>query len=330
MIKHTSRNTSAGPEWGRDIQLAFSRLGLLATQKQVCATVAVIEQESTFKTQPDIPGLSRMVQQQLLSPDTNLAMRLAIKARLAQKARNGRRFDANLAQIKTELDLEQWYEEFTAAQLTAPLLRWMDKDVDSLIATLGPMQVSVRFAKEFSKRKQWPTDNLRPYLHTREGGVLYGTAHLLATPSTYSRMIYRFADFNAGPFASRNAAFQQMVAHLAGKRLAFDGDLLSYRKGVPQASSTSEAMTLVLAKATPALSATQVLADLRLEKEADFIRTASYRAISQLHFAQFKSVLQESMPAIELKSVKISRRLTTEWFAQKVQAHYAKCVNAKV
>lgn len=330
MIKRTSRNKSAGPEWGQDIKLAFSRLGLLATQKQVCATIAVIEQESTFKAQPDIPGLSRMVQQQLASPDTNVAVRLTIKARLAQKARNGRRFDANLAQVKTELDLEHWYEEFTAAQLTAPLLRWLGKDVDSLISTLGPMQVSVRFAREFSKRKQWPTDNLRPYLHTREGGVLYGTAHLLATPSSYSRMLYRFADFNAGPFASRNVGFQQMVARLTGQKLALDGDVLRYHDGVPQASSTSAAVRALLAKAVPTLTTAQIEADLRLEKQADFVHTASYRAIAQLHQSQFKVVLREAMPKIKLESVKISRPLTTEWFAQKVDAHYAQCVSAKL
>ena len=330
LIRNTSRNSAAGPEWAQDIKLAFARLGLLATKPNVCATIAVIEQESTFKTQPDVPGLSRMVHQQLESPQLNGAVRLAMKARLSQRAQNGRSFENNLAQVKTELDLEKWYEEFTAAQLTAPLLKWMGKDVDSLISTLGPMQVSVRFAREFSRSKGWPTENIRPYLHTREGGVLYGTAHLLGVPSSYSRMVYRFADFNAGPFASRNAGFQQMVSRLSGQKLAQDGDLMSYRKGVAFASSTSAAVVAVLTRNRPELKPQQIDNDLRREKQGDFVRTLSYQAISELHQSLHKTVIREAMPKIALKSVKISRSLTTEWFAKQVDARYTRCVNAKV
>jgi hypothetical protein len=330
LIRGTSRNASVGSEWAQDIKLAHSRLGLLATRSNVCATIAVIEQESTFKTQPDIPGLSRMVRQQLESPQLNGAVRLAMKARLSQRAKNGRSFEVNLAQVKTELELETWYGEFTASQLTAPLLKWMGKDVDSLISTLGPMQVSVQFAREFSRRKGWPTVNIRPYLHTREGGVLYGTAHLLGVPSSYSRMVYRFADFNAGPFASRNAGFQQMVSRLSGRKLAQDGDLLSYRKGVAFASSTSAAVVWVLAEQQHRLPPGQIELDLQREKEADFVQTSTYLAIVEKHQALHKSVIREAMPKIALKSVKISRPLTTEWFARQVDSRYARCTSIKV
>lgn len=330
LIRHTSRNATAGPEWAQDIKLAFARLGLLATKSNVCATIAVIEQESTFKAQPDIPGLSRMVHQQLESPQLNGAVRLAMKGRLLQRAKNGRSFEANLAQVKTELDLEKWYDEFTASQLTAPLLKWMGKDVDSLISTLGPMQVSVRFAREFSRSKGWPTENIRPYLHTREGGVLYGTAHLLGVPSSYSRMVYRFADFNAGPFASRNAGFQQMVSRLSGQKLAQDGDLMSYRKGVAFASTTSAAVVSVLARSHTELTPDQIENDLRREKEAGFVRTPTYQAISNMHQSRHKTVIRETLPKIALKSVKISKSLTTEWFAKQVDTRYARCVNGKL
>src|SRR5690606_15875963 len=95
------------------------------------------------------------------------------------------------------------------------------------VQTGGPMQVSIAFAE--TQRDVYPypiTGSMRDEVFTRRGGMFFGIAHLLGYPADYTRPLYRYADFNAGWYASRNAAFQHAVSKATGIDLALDGDLI--------------------------------------------------------------------------------------------------------
>ena len=327
-----AKNRALGEGWAVDVLGALQRLNLHASQPHVCAALAVIAQESGFKTDPPVPGLSDIVVRHLQNAArSNPAVFAGLNIRLRQRAANGKPFFENLQAVRTERALEDWYNEFTAAHVTGGLLRLIGADVDSLIATLGPMQVSVAFARDFARANRLPAQNLRAYLHSREGGVFYGTAHLLKYDAHYSRWLYVFADYNAGHYASRNAGFQHMVAALSGQKLAPDGDVLSYVEGgAGQPSNTSRAVLLALQRAGRAADPAAVLTDLRREKQADFSRTPTWKAIAELHRAKTGRVLTEAMPHIVLKSDKIQRRLTTEWFANRVNGRFDTCMKARL
>ncbi|NJR72000.1 MAG: DUF1615 family protein, partial [Gammaproteobacteria bacterium] len=76
----------------------------------------------------------------------------------------------------------------------------------------------------------------------------FGIAHLLDYPASYDKPLFRFADFNAGRYASRNAAFQNAIAVATGIPLDLDGDLIRYRKGKARGDvSATERAVLSLA-----------------------------------------------------------------------------------
>ena len=179
------------------------------------------------------------------------------------------------------------------------------------------------YAREYAEKKDIEKENLREYIYSREGGVFFGTAHLLDYKAEYPDLIYRFADYNAGQYASRNAGFQEMLARLSGRQLSLDGDLLIYRSGSINSSKSYEAACATLAKQ---LDKDQILDDFKQGKEESFIETSTYKTICQLYSSKYNNVVKARIPDIQLQSDKLSKKRTTEWYANTVTTRFKQCM----
>jgi len=313
--------------WAADIHTAFAALHIPATPENYCAAIAVIAQESGFQADPVVPGLSRIVWKEIETRRKKYAIpKVVLDVALLKSSPDSRSYKARINALKTERQMNALFEDMIAELPDGKRLL----SGYNPIRTGGPMQVSVDFAEAHTLAKPYPyarQKSLRDEVFTRRGGVYFGIANLLDYPSPYSRHLYRFADFNAGRYSSRNTAFQQAVSRLGGDRLALDGDLLRYVDGAPstQASATQRAL-LTLSK-TLGMSKADMLRDLKLEKSAAFAQTRLYQRVFALAEQKTGSPLpREAVPQIRLKSPKIQRRLTTEWFAQRVDGRYRSCL----
>jgi len=305
--------------WALDMFAAFEALEVRPTARNICAVVAVIQQESGFQVDPAVPGLPAMARREI----DERAARYHIPGALVTLALNtrspdGRSYAERLREAKTEGALSEMFQDFIGA---VPLGRQLFADLNP-VRTGGPMQVSIAFAEAQVKTTNYPypfTD-VRREVFTRRGGLYFGIAHLLDYPVSYDSMLYRFADFNAGHYASRNAAFQQAVSVLGKTRLAIDGDLL--REGSNEPSQTE----LAVRKLGLGLGERQIRRDLERGAEQDFEETQVYRQVFELADSRGPAP-RALVPSIRLQSVKISRKLTTEWFARRVDERYRRCMS---
>ena len=313
--------------WANDLQAAFTHLGFPHLPQIYCAALAVIEQESSFQADPVVPGLPDIVWRELEQRGNKYGIpKLLISAALIKSSPDGRSYNQRIAALRTEKQLNALFADMIA-ELPAGKQLFAGYNP---VRTGGPMQVSIEFAEQFSREKAYPyplNGTIRDEVFTRRGGLYFGSAILLDYPAPYDDVVYRFADFNAGRYSSRNAAFQSALAKLSGKTLTLDGDLLRYQggKAVDQPSSVETVLRGLSAQLR--LSAGDIRRDLLLEKSANFGQSPLF---SRLFALADKSAGQplprQAMPQIDLSSPKISRKLTTEWFARRVEGRYKTCL----
>lgn len=307
--------------WATDIYVAFAAQGLAPNDENLCSVLAVTEQESTFQADPPVPGLAKIARHEI----NQRASKLHIPEFLVRSALNitsptGKTYNQRLDAARTEGQLSAIFDDFIGM---VPLGKNLFGSLNP-VHTGGPMQVSIAFAEQHAQDYPYAvTGSIRQQVFTRRGGMYFGIAHLLGYPVDYSQSLYRFADFNAGWYASRNAAFQNAVSHLTGIALTLDGDLIipgSYALG------STERAVRVLGKQLD-LSNNAIRRQLEKGDSLAFDQTEVYRQVFALaDRQQGKPMPRAVLPGITLQSPKITRNLTTAWFAKRVDERRQRCM----
>jgi len=307
--------------WARDIAAAFVAQDLDPSRSNLCAVVAVTEQESSFSADPAVPGLPRIARAEIGRRAQAMHLpRFLVDTALGLRSPTGRTYSQRLDTVRTEGQLSGIFEDFIGM---VPMGRLLFDGLNP-VHTGGPMQVGIAFAQSRADGYPYPVaDSIRREVFTRRGGMYFGIAHLLGYPAPYDALLYRYADFNAGWYASRNAAFQSAVARLSGIGLALDGDLLIAGSSAPSRTELAvRALGRRLDMDDPAIRRA-----LARGNDAGFEDTALYRRVFELADRDAGRPLPRAvLPGIVLKSPKITRKLTTAWFAERVNDRWKRCM----
>jgi hypothetical protein len=332
--------------WTRGIVDALEENHLPSSPEYFCAVAAVVEQESGFHANPSVPGLPKLVLSRLqaqadkLGPLSQVALRKVLDGRAPGTQVS---FRARIASLKTERDVDRLFRdlllfsksEFPRAFATAGVIGEFlgANELEDLnpITTAGPMQVNVHFARELAQRERRSVEGVREELYTLAGGLFYGVARLWRYDAAYEGPLYRFADYNAGLYASRNAALQEQVRALGKEDLALDGDWLSYdRVGEPLSRPSRSYAALLKVQerwAADELPPGRIRRDLLLEKRGEFERTQTVQILRRLYQRRLGKAPQYArMPEVLMDSPKMRRPRSTASYAASVMARHRACL----
>jgi hypothetical protein len=345
LIRAAEKSVDDPKAWALDLLDVLQLHGLPQSRENVCAAIAVIDQESSFVADPPVVGLGKLSEIALRAKFSKIPIGGTLALRwLENNPTPQASFIARIRNAKTERDLDLTYRSLIdyGGQTTSldkivqlGLLNSFIEDKNE-IDTAGSMQVSVKFALDMARARRWLPMTLndvygvRDQLYTRHGGMYYGVKQLLDYESGYNQKIFRFADYNAGRYAARNAALQTVIATLSGDKLETDGDLLSYAKnGTALKTVTSSEKAIRRARTRQKLPLTDaaIRNDLLMEKQAGFVSTQTFVLLRQ-GFATLKKqqAAFAQMPGITLHSPKLKRNFSTAGFAESVNRRYQACI----
>ncbi|HKY92462.1 MAG TPA: DUF1615 domain-containing protein [Nevskiaceae bacterium] len=312
--------------WAADIYVAFTAMEIAPSPVNVCSVIAVTEQESSFQVEPLVPGLGVIAWREIYGRAERFGVpRKLVRAALGVPSPDGRSYAERIDAARNERELSEIFEDLIGIVPGGQALFAGSNPV----RTGGPMQVSIAFAQDYADDHPYPYPverSIRREVFTRRGGMYFGIAHLLDYPADYERPLFRFADFNAGHYASRNAGFQNALAIATGVPLALDGDLIRARSSAADPPGATETAARVLGKRLD-LDADEIRDDLEKGGDASFGKSRLYARVFDLaDERQGRAVPRAVVPKIKLQSPKISRDLTTEWFANRVETRYQRCL----
>ncbi len=314
--------------WAADIQLVLASLRVEPSDANICAVLAITEQESGFRADPAVPQLGKIARQEIDRRSEAAGVpALAVRLALQLSSPDGRSWEDRIEAVKTERELSGLFEQMIdQLPLGKRLLAGYNP-----VRTGGPMQVGIAYAESHARARPYPfplRESIRQEVFTRRGGLYFGTAHLLDYAAPYGpAMVYRFADFNAGQFASRNAAFQAAVAIAGGRTLDLDGDLIAPGTSVDSPPGETESAVRALGPAL-GLDAREIRRELQRGEGPGFERSALFTRVFELaeRRRDGQRLPRARLPDIPLKSPKFTRKLTTEWFARRVDERWQRCL----
>lgn len=307
--------------WAQALAKTFESQKLAPTEENICSVLAVAQQESNYQADPAVPGLSKIAWQEIDRRAEKMHIPVfLVHTALKINSPTGKSYSERLDSVKTEKQLSAIFDDFIGM---VPMGQKLFGSLNP-VHTGGPMQVSIAFAEQHQNGYPWKMEGtVRQEVFTLRGGLWFGTYHLLNYPANYTAPIYRFADFNAGWYASRNAAFQYAVSKATGVKLALDGDVILY--GSDEPGSTEMAVRKLANQLS--LSNGDIHRQLQKGDSQAFETTALYKGVYKIAEQKAgKPLAREMLPGIQLESPKITRKLTTAWFAKRVDERRAKCM----
>ncbi|WP_421159572.1 DUF1615 domain-containing protein [Aeromonas dhakensis] len=321
IVTFLPRNVVDKPGWANDVVTALTSQGLTVSDHNVCTVLAVAEQEATYQADPVVPGLGKIAWKEINARAGKLLIpEFMVRTALSIKSPTGKTYAERIDKLRTEREMSEIFEDMIGE---VPMGKQLFGNMNP-VRTGGPMQVSVAFAEANTRGYPYPVkDSIRHEVFTRRGGIWFGTKHIFGYPADYPDTLYRFADFNAGWYASRNAAFQAAVSRLSGKNLALDGDLIRYDSDLP--GKTELAVHAIAGQLS--MSKQAIHQSLKLGDTAEFGQSDLYHRVFTLADQKAgKRLPRAILPGIQLKSPKITRNLTTAWFAKRVDEREQRCV----
>ena len=335
-------------DWANDLTGVFDDHKVTRTLTNLCTAIAIIDQESNFSVDPAVPGLGAKAERELTERfhehlgDVGAAR---LRDMLATQPTPEDSFLSRLRMVKTEQQLDHLYREIFehfrdqwhlgvvvgVADLFSQ--HGLAERLDP-VKTLGSMQVRVDFALADLGLTENPWD-ARDKLFTRRGGLDAGVRRLMDYPAAYPIPLYRFADYNSGVYASRNAAFQQIINRLRApgtKPIALDGDLLAWDGPGDSSSDVTDSETAIrgvlASHGVTTISDGALRRDLETEKSPSFEQTETWtrlRALWQAENHTRRLPPYAVMPQVVISGPKLRRDYDTAWYANGVQRHFNAC-----